>query len=165
MPRQDVLPVAAAQETDRTITDYDAAVKGYEVGILIGEIVVQVQGENPVAEKPQPILNAPVVVVSDVIAKPDVRRIEIFQNVGDVVFRDDVFKREFHVCVFRKFYKVFDTIRADCRHKRRKIAVRQVADNRFHAVFRGCRNFVLKAGNAFVPFLAVDPHFVQVVAA
>lgn len=28
MPRQDVLPVAAAQETDRTITDYDAAVKG-----------------------------------------------------------------------------------------------------------------------------------------
>lgn len=31
MPRQDVLPVAAAQETDRTITDYDAAVKGYVV--------------------------------------------------------------------------------------------------------------------------------------
>ena len=30
MPRQDVLPVAAAQETDRTITD-DAAVKGYVV--------------------------------------------------------------------------------------------------------------------------------------
>lgn len=29
MPRQDVLPVAAAQETDRTITDYDVAVKGY----------------------------------------------------------------------------------------------------------------------------------------
>lgn len=65
------------RKAGQRVLPVDAAVKGYEVGILIGEIVVQVQGENPVAEKPQPILNAPVVVVSDVIAKPDVRRLEI----------------------------------------------------------------------------------------